>query len=496
MRTLIVILVLIFVTISSFAATTYLGVECDTNGAVVFPTNFFTGNSFGAAGALTNLDTRGWTNNTGIYGNGVGLTNVTATLPSGVLTNNWNGPRVTITNSSLLVTGAQYIALSNGAARVILTNGTVTASGIGTFVGVDAGNGGGVNCERLNLTIGTTTQSRLACITPWTFVFEGTLAANPATNFTFGTPADATNCSIRFSPNGLHGKTTPTVTFISASGGLEDVIVSGVASATNGVLLQVKPQFTTNFTCTTNLQTYLCNGTNQLVTLPNAAYVPNVIYRFAVTNGWAKIIITNATGAQTIRDGTSLSFTQVGVGSPAFFSDGAHWWPAARTKLIIPNAQFSCSTNIPLTLATTSYAVTFNSTDFNNSQGIALLAGTNVNGFASKMWITNSGQYEFSPSIVINFGGNNTVTTWFKKDDVNIPNSATAIKGAAGGSIRCVTIPFVVSVTNPASYEIWVQSTSTGDSLSIQAAGGAAPNDMPLSPSVICPVKKISDLWP
>lgn len=105
----------------------------------------------------------------------IGSTNITgqitlANLPSEVLTNmltnNWNGPRVTITNSSLLVTGAQYIALSNGAARVILTNGTVTASGIGTFVGVDAGNGGGVNCERLNLTIGTTTQSRLACITP------------------------------------------------------------------------------------------------------------------------------------------------------------------------------------------------------------------------------------------------------------------------------------------------------------------------------------------
>lgn len=274
-----------------------------------------------------------------------------------------------------------------------------------------------------------------------------------------------------------------------------NVTASGFISATNNITWQAKATFTTNFTATTNIAIYCCSGTNQLITLPNCTTTPPFqIYRFSSTNGYGSFILTNATGTQTIRDGTSLSFTQIGIGSPSFYHDGAHWWPAARTKTIMANAQFSCSTNIPMTAASTAYPVTFNSTDFNNSQGIALLAGTN--GLLSKMWITNSGEYEFSPSIVINFGGNNTVTTWFRSNGTNVPNSATAIKGAAGGSIRCVTIPFEVNVTQPTAFELWVLSSSTGDALSFQAAGGVAPNDYPLSPSVICPVKKISDHYP
>jgi hypothetical protein len=265
-------------------------------------------------------------------------------------------------------------------------------------------------------------------------------------------------------------------------------------NAVPGSTTNFKPSFTTNFTCTTNLQYYCCNGTNQVVTLPNAANVPGVVIRFGITNGYAKVIITNATGAQTIRDGASLSYTQVGIGNPTFISDGAHWWPASKTKSIMPNAQFSCSTNIPLTSATTSYPVTFDSTDFNNSQGIALAAGTN--GLLSKMWITNSGEYMFLPSIVINFDGADTITFWFKKDDVNIPNSSTFIKGAAGGSIKVVTVPFLISVTNAAAYEIWAQASGAGNSFDIQAAGGVAPNNYPACPSVICPVTKVSDLYP
>lgn len=268
-------------------------------------------------------------------------------------------------------------------------------------------------------------------------------------------------------------------------------VFPGNIMATNGVQLMVKPSFTTNFTCTTNLQVYLCNGTNQIVTLPNAAYVPNVVYRFAMTNGYARVIITNATGAQTIRDGTSLSFTQIGIGSPSFFSDGAHWWPAARTRVIMPNAQFSCSTNIPLTSANTAYPVTFNSTDFNNSQGIALALGTNGTHF-SKMWITNSGQYEFTPSIVIGMGNvSHTVRYWFRSNDTNIPASTTPTK-VAGNDVVVVTVPFVVNITTPTAIEIWAESDGVNDALT----AGAASGNYPAAPSVICPVKRISDTWP
>lgn len=267
------------------------------------------------------------------------------------------------------------------------------------------------------------------------------------------------------------------------------ISTAGNLFATNGLKQMVKTSFTTNFTCTTNLQAYLCNGTNQVITLPNAANVPNIVYRFASTNGWGSFILTNATGAQTIRDGVSLSHKQIGITPLNVMSDGEAWWFVSKDQAVNPNAQFSCSTNIPLTLANTAYPVTFNSVDFDNSQGIALKAGTN--GLLSKMWVTNSGQYEFTPSVVMSFGGNNYVRYWFRSNDTNIPNSCTPVRGQ-NNTVRVVTVPFLVSVTQPTAFEIWAQSDSTTESLLAQAASG----NYPAAPCIICPVKRISDLWP
>ena len=305
--------------------------------------------------------------------------------------------------------------------------------------------------------------------------------------------------SIAFANTGVSG--TIDTAIDNPSAGLitiwTNLTAAGTLAATNGVVQMLKPSFTTNFTCTTNLQYYCCNGTNQIVTLPNAAYVPNVVYRFGMTNGWAKVIITNATGAQTIRDGSSLSYTQVGVGNPTFISDGAHWWPASKTKVVFPNAQFSCTTNINVTTAGVSYPVTFDTTDFDYSQGIVLAAGTN--GLNSKMWITNSGQYEFSPSMMVQLAANgHNFKFWFKSNGTNMPNSSSALQGSAG-DIRLATVVYRVNVTEPTAYEIWAQFTGGGagpDIILAQAAGGVAPNDYPASPSIICPVKRISDLWP
>lgn len=268
-----------------------------------------------------------------------------------------------------------------------------------------------------------------------------------------------------------------------------NLIVQGAIGTTNGIMQNVKPSFTTNFTCTTNLQTYLCNGTNQVVTLPNAANVPKVVYRFASTNGWGSFILTNATGAQTIRDGVSLSHKQIGITPLNLMSDGSAWWFVSKDQIVNPNAQFSTSTNIPLTLANTAYPVTFNSVDFDNSQGIALGVGTN--GLLSKMWVTNSGQYEFTPSVVMSFGGNNFVRYWFRSNGTNIPNSCTPVRGQ-NNTVRVVTVPFLVSVTQPTAFEIWAESDSTTESLLAQAASG----NYPAAPCIICPVKRISDIWP
>lgn len=390
--------------------------------------------------ALTNFDTRVWTNNAGLY---VGTNiSIVPNSPTPTFKANFGSANtMVVTNGQVAIGKATPTA-----GRTLDVSGDIAASGF--IRGAIAGTTG---------TFSDTTEST-----------SPTSSSSLKTSGGLSVAKQITSGS-----NGFFG---------------------GQITATNGVVQMVKGSFVTNFTCTTNLQFYLCDGTNQIVTLPNAANVPNVIYRFSTTNGYARLIVTNATGAQTIRDGTSLSYTNIGIAEVGFVSDGAHWWLASRGKLVQPVAQFSCTTNIPITLANTAYPITFNSIDFDLSQGIVLAAGTN--GYASKMWITNGGIYEFDPSIVVNFNGNNTVTIWFRQNGVNIANSATAIKGAPGGSIRCVTIPFVVNVGVPAAYEMWVLSSGTGDSLSFQAAGGVAPNDFPLSPSVICPVKRISDTWP
>lgn len=324
----------------------------------------------------------------------------------------------------------------------------------------------------------------------WTAVGVATNQAYQSGTNTAGTyKTDSTNINVlKVASSNIVG----TVTDHNAltNGDTRVITFSDTITATNSTLLQGKHSFVTNFTAVPSIQVYNCNGTNQLITLPNCtSTAPWKIYRFVSTNGHGKFTLTNANGAQTIRDGTSLSFINVGIGSPAFYHDGAHWWVASKSKIVMPVAQFSTSTNVPLTLANTSYPVTFDSTDFNNSQGIALGLGTN--GFHSKMWITNSGQYEFGPSVVQSYNGNDTIRFWFRKFGTNIANSSTPSKGQ-NGSIRVITVPFIVNVTEPTPFEIWAESDSTGESLLAQSASG----NYPAGPSVICPVKKISDTWP
>lgn len=264
--------------------------------------------------------------------------------------------------------------------------------------------------------------------------------------------------------------------------------------ATNGILvLMSNTTDVASVAVTTNLHFYCLNGTNQVVTLPNAANVPQRLFRFSSTNAYGSFIINSAGAGQTIRNGIGLAYTNVGVGEVGLVSDGGNWWLASKGKTIFPAAQFSCSTNIALTSAGVAYPVTFNSVDFNFSQGISLQLGTN--GLHSKMRITNPGIYEFGPSIVEKFTGNHTIRYWFRSNGVNVANSSTSIK-AQNNDVHVVTVPFVISVAQQSDFEIWAMSSVGNDELVFEAAGGVAPDNYPLSPSVICPVKRISDPWP
>lgn len=435
----------------------------------------------------TDGSTRIWTNN--LNGVSIGGSSGSSTyVTTGTLTNHVNIANVDTPGAIVTNGNVGAVTFSN----TLTIEGNATLKGTYTVVGTNAASAGfgALQLQQRGdgaaLYIKDTKNNASLFLNASTeggakYPYMGTLTAHPV----FFVTGNAYRWGVSAAGGVSFGQHAYNV-----DAGLNNVIIEGTLTPTNGVVQMIKPSFTTNFTCTTNLQVYLCNGTNQVVTLPNAAYVPNVIYRFASTNGRGSFTITNATGAQTIRDGTSLSFNQIGIGSPSFFSDGAQWWPAARTRVVMPTAQFSCSTNIPLTLANTAYPVTFNSIDFNNSQGIALVLGTNGTHF-SRMWITNSGQYQFAPSIVQSYNGNDTIRFWFRSSNTNIPNSCTPSKGQ-NGSIRVITVPFVVNVTAPTDFEIWAESDSTGEELLAQAASG----NYPAAPSIICPIWRISDPWP
>lgn len=295
------------------------------------------------------------------------------------------------------------------------------------------------------------------------------------------------NEKVRILGNGNFGlgTTNPSVP-LEVSG---NAIVSGTFTATNGVQLMVKPSFTTNFTCTTNLQFYLCNGTNQFVTLPNAAYVPNVIYRFSSTNGNALVVITNATGAQTVRDGTSLAITNIGIGEIGLLSDGAAWWIASKSKVVLPNASWSTSTNIALS-ADTPKLITYDTSEFNNSQGIRL-SGT------GSLYITNSGQYFITYSAVVNGGGNNTaLSIWARQSGVDMPRTRTRQVFTSATAQQCLTVNYIFNVaTNNTYFELWAASHDASASLVAEAANPTG-YTAPAAPSIIVTINRISDTYP
>lgn len=128
----------------------------------------------------------------------------------------------------------------------------------------------------------------------------------------------------------------PSVTYrvdISGNARVSDSLVCSNLVATSGIILQ---RVATNNTivCTTNKQIYMLGGTNQIVTLVNAANVVGTIHTFSSTNQSGSFILTNATGGQTIGNGQFLSYTNFGAGSVAFISDGAHWYYANGHGLI------------------------------------------------------------------------------------------------------------------------------------------------------------------
>jgi hypothetical protein len=87
----------------------------------------------------------------------------------------------------------------------------------------------------------------------------------------------------------------------------------------------IKAGFSTNYTMTGTTENMLfCTGTNQVITLPNATNSPGIMLSIRVASTTGSVIVTNATGAQTIFGTLSVSVGATNVLNVA--SDGTHWW--------------------------------------------------------------------------------------------------------------------------------------------------------------------------
>lgn len=280
---------------------------------------------------------------------------------------------------------------------------------------------------------------------------------------------------------------------------LSGVVTVGDSSATvayGGPVIQtLKSSFSTNFTVIPTYNFYLLNGTNQLITLPSATSSASTIYRFSMTNGYGSFILTNSGDGAKIRDGVSLSYTNIGVNEVGFMSDGVNWWLASKGRTVFPAASWSLTNTLTPTqdVITNIYFTTLN---FNNSQGIALRTKAGYTG-ATELAVTNGGTYMITFSAVLKgAAGGSKISIWLRQDGVDVPWSRTDQGFTGATAQQCMTVAYFLNVGNPTYFEL-VAASHDATCPSIESA---TPNPTgytaPGMPGVIVTINRISDTWP
>lgn len=387
-------------------------------------------------------------------------------------------------NMGLYVTnGNNYVVITNGA---IITSGTVRPGGTVTISGSLFA---GAN-QVIGWSSGPEFKMKDTSTTKLVICDTATGSKFPNGRITWGEEWPTNPCLQ--SVNG----TIPSFLVIDGTAtNTANLIVSGAVTATNGVVIQTL--YTNGYTlCTTNKQFYFVNSsTNPLFVLPNAANVPGVIYRFSTTNYGANFIITNATGTQTIANGSYLSYTNTdnGIKVTSFISDGAHWWLASKGKTTLPNASWSCSTNT--TFVNVTNTVTLDTTENNNGQGIYLdNSAWFTPGVGSRIWVTNAGQYMITFSAVWSKvgGGAANGDIWLRQNSVDVPRTMTLMTIQNATSTNVMTVNFIMPVTGVTYFDL--QGASPDGTAQLQAMPAiTSPFNRPACPSIIVTVNKVSD---
>lgn len=287
--------------------------------------------------------------------------------------------------------------------------------------------------------------------------------------------------------------------FVASAAGMNitssDGIVNIRTNLTSVQAFNIKKSFSTNYTVNPLQTFHMVNGTNQILTLPTAASSTGVIYRFSMTNGYGSFVITNAADGATVRDGKSLSYTNIGINEVGFLSDGSNWWLASKGKTVFPAASWSLTNTLTPTqdVITNIYYTTLN---FNNSQGLALRTKAGYTG-ATELAVTNSGTYMITFSAVLKgSSGGSKISIWLRQDGVDVPWSRTDQAFSGATAQQCMTVNYFVAVGAPTYFEL-VAASHDATCPSIESA---APNPTgytaPGMPGIIVTLNRVSDTWP
>jgi hypothetical protein len=431
-------------------------------------------------------------------------------------TNIFFGPGTT----NVLTKNDTNLRYTNGAANVdievINGSGKQALFGINTGGQVEVRAGTGINA--LSLSDGTDIITLFAGgFRPATYPIDLGSGANPwGPNFVMsGFQSGGTSHSrLAISHTGTNGAVVldsqsagiagPPRGFVFATNGVTkatiatngDLTIAGMMRATNGYHHELKTSFYTNYTCDTSTQFHLLSGTNQLITLPTAASAANMIYRFSMTNGYGSFVLTNAADGAKIRDGASLSYTNIGINEVGLVSDGSNWWLASKGKTVFPAASWSLTNSItPSTDTITN--IPFTTLEFNNSQGIALRTKAGYAG-ATELAVTNSGTYMITFSAMLQGTAtvNAVLSVWLRQDGSDVTRTRTDTSLRDANDVRVMTVNYFVPVGAPTFFELCAASHAANCPIILTSAANPTGYTAPSAPGIIVTVNRISDTWP
>lgn len=149
----------------------------------------------------------------------------------------------------------------------------------------------------------------------------------------------------------------------------------------------------------------------------------------------------------------------------------------------LPYGSFSSTQDQKVSGANTTTVMTYNTADY----------ASQITFSGSRITPQSSGVYRVLSSVQFDTssGGTNKVTYWYRKNGVNIANTASTFTIANNGE-NVGTVEILVSLLAGDYVELVMQSSDANMTAAYFAPSGSAPNAIPAIPSIITVIQKLA----